>query len=194
MKEKMVRGDGSFVFCVLAVAAEQGRHREHYLWHDISMEENQTEGKELSAQIMEIFQKSKQDTRLLSPLNLAFVGDAIYEVVIRTLVLEEANAPVNKLNAKARGFVKAEAQAVLMHCLLEAEILTEQEIGIYKRGRNAKSYTSAKNASLTDYRTATGFEAMMGFLYLEGKTGRMLELIKKAAELADRKTSGNKRL
>ncbi len=158
------------------------------------MEENQTEGKELLAQIMEIFQKPKQDTRLLSPLNLAFVGDAIYEVVIRTIVLEEANAPVNKLNAKARGFVKAEAQAVLMHCLLEAGVLTEQEIGIYKRGRNAKSYTSAKNASLTDYRTATGFEAMMGFLYLEGKTGRMLELIKKAAELADRKTSGNKRL
>lgn len=147
------------------------------------MEEKQ----EFSAQITESFGKKKQNTYQISPLNLAFLGDAVYEVVIRTLVLAEANAPVNKLNAKARQFVKAETQAVFMHTLLESKVLTQEEIGIYKRGRNAKSYTSAKNASLADYRTATGLEALIGFLYLEGQTERLLELIKKAAELTGKR-------
>jgi len=142
---------------------------------------------ELCAQVLMCFGLKKQNTGLLSPLNLAFVGDAIYEVVIRTAVLEEANAPVNRLNAKAREFVKAQGQARLMHSLLEAEVLSEKELSIYKRGRNAKSYTAAKNASLADYHTATGLEALMGYLYLEGKTQRMLELIQIAAGLTGMK-------
>lgn len=138
----------------------------------------------LSDQIIKSFGKEKQDTNFLSPLNLAYIGDAIYEVVIRTAVLEEGNAPVNKLNAKAREFVKAESQAVLMRNLLQAEFLTEKELSVYKRGRNAKSNTSAKNASLQDYRTATGFEALLGYCYLEGQMERLLDIIQKAAELA----------
>lgn len=137
----------------------------------------------LSAQIIRSFGKEKQDNNLLSPLNLAYIGDAIYEVVIRTAILEEGNAPVNKLNARARKFVKAQSQAVFMHSLLQAEVLTEFEVSIYKRGRNAKSNTSAKNASLQDYRTATGFEALLGYLYLEGQMERLLDLVKQAAEL-----------
>ena len=151
------------------------------------MEQEWNESREFVEQILGFFGKEKQNTNLLSPLNLAYIGDAIYEAVIRTLVLEEANAPVNKLNAKAREFVKAKSQAVLVHKLLDAEFLTEKELEIYKRGRNAKSNTAAKNASLTDYRTATGFEALLGYLYLEGQTGRMLELIKQAAALAGMK-------
>lgn len=139
---------------------------------------------ELSEQIIKSFGKEKQDTSLFSPLNLAYIGDAIYEVVIRTVILEEGNAPVNKLNAKAREFVKAKSQAVLMHHLLQAEFLTEKELAIYKRGRNAKSNTSAKNASLQDYHTATGFEALLGYFYLEGQTERLLNIVKMAVELA----------
>lgn len=135
---------------------------------------------ELCMQILESFGRKKQDSNLLSPLNLAYIGDAVYEVIIRTVVLEEGNTAVNKLNAKARSFVKAESQALFMHALLDAEILTEKEKSIYKRGRNAKSYTSAKNASLTDYRTATGLEALVGYLYLEGQTERILELLQMA--------------
>lgn len=137
-----------------------------------------------SDQIIESFGKQKQDTNLLSPLNLAYIGDAVYEVVIRTVVLEEGNAPVNKLNAKAREFVKATTQAVLMHCLLQTEILTEKERSIYKRGRNAKSNTAAKNASLKDYHTATGFEALIGYLYLEGQMERLLKIVRQSIELA----------
>lgn len=148
------------------------------------MNEGCKKSEEFFMRIMKNFGKEKQDTNLLSPLNLAYIGDAIYEVVIRTVVLENGNAPVNKLNAKARNFVKAESQALLMHKLLDSGILTEKETGIYKRGRNAKSYTSAKNASLTDYRTATGFEALIGYLYLEGQTDRMLEMIKQSVRLA----------
>ena len=78
------------------------------------------EKRELSDQIIKSFGKEKQDTNLLSPLNLAYIGDAIYEVVIRTIVLEEGNAPVNRLNAKARELVKAKSQAVFMQNLLKA--------------------------------------------------------------------------
>lgn len=142
------------------------------------------EKQELFDQIIENFGKEKQDTNLLSPLNLAYIGDAIYEVVIRTIVLEEGNAPVNKLNAKARELVKAKSQAVFMQRLLSANLLTQKELSIYKRGRNAKSNTSAKNASLQDYHTATGFEALLGYFYLEGQMERLLEIVKQAIELA----------
>lgn len=147
------------------------------------MKDNKVE-QGISDQIIKSFGKEKQDTNLLSPLNLAYIGDAIYEVVIRTVVLEHGNAPVNKLNAKAREFVKAKSQAMLMHHLLLADILTEKEITIYKRGRNAKSNTSAKNASLQDYRIATGFEALLGYFYLEGQMERLLHVVKQSIELA----------
>lgn len=146
------------------------------------MKEENNQYLELCMQILESFDRKKQDSNLLSPLNLAYIGDAVYEVIIRTVVLEEGNTAVNKLNAKVRTFVKAQSQALLMHALLETEILTEKEKNIYKRGRNAKSNTSAKNASLTDYRIATGLEALVGYLYLEGETERILELIKIAIE------------
>ncbi len=104
--------------------------------------------------------------------------------MIRTIVLEEGNAPVNRLNAKARELVKAKSQAVFMQNLLKANLLTQKELSIYKRGRNAKSNTSAKNASLQDYHTATGFEALLGYFYLEGQMEHLLEIIKQAIELS----------
>lgn len=117
-----------------------------------------------------------KDIRSFSPLTLAYIGDAVYEIVIRTIIVEKGNAPVNKLHHKASSLVKAVAQKEAMGKILP--LLTEEEEAVYKRGRNAKSYTSAKNASVIDYRIATGFEALMGFLYLMGRNERMLELVK----------------
>jgi len=112
----------------------------------------------------------------LAPLILAHIGDAIYEVVIRTITLSKGNRPVEKVHKEAISYVNAKTQAEAADFLLP--MLTEEEADIYKRGRNAKANTKAKNASIGDYRKATGFEALMGYLYLKGETDRMLELIK----------------
>lgn len=131
----------------------------------------------LLEQIKECFACKEQDVRAYSPLTLAYIGDAIYDLVIRSVVVERANRSANDLHRKTVKYVKAPAQAAMIQALLGE--LTEEEEAVYKRGRNAKSYTSAKNASLGDYRKATGFEALMGYLYLTGRTERMLFLIKK---------------
>lgn len=115
------------------------------------------------------------DIKTYSPLTLAFIGDSIFDLVIRTCVVESGNAPVNKLHKRASQLVSATAQAELYHLLQDQ--LTEEESAVYKRGRNAKSFTSAKNASVVDYRIATGLEALMGYLYLTDRMERLLELV-----------------
>ena len=124
----------------------------------------------------ELFELEDTDIRTYSPLTLAYIGDAIYELVIRTILVEKGNAQVNKLHQRASKLVKASAQSEIIEKL--KPYLTEEEMGIFKRGRNAKSFTMAKNASMSDYRRATGFEALMGYLYLTEQWDRMLELIK----------------
>jgi ribonuclease-3 family protein len=131
--------------------------------------------------IKKTFECGGQDVRAYSPLTLAYIGDGIYELVIRSIVVERANRSNNDLHKMTVKYVKAERQSAMIHELLP--MLTEEEEQIYKRGRNAKSYSSAKNASTGDYRRATGFEALMGYLYLTGQEDRMLELIKKGIEL-----------
>lgn len=126
--------------------------------------------------LREQFELKEQDLRTYSPLTLAYIGDAIYDLVIRTIVVERGNCQPNKLHQRTSTMVKAAAQAEMIEKLLPQ--LTEEEEQIYKRGRNAKSYTMAKNATMSDYRKATGFEALMGYLYLKGDTVRMVELIK----------------
>lgn len=123
-----------------------------------------------------LFALEPEDIRSYSPLTLAYVGDAVYELVIRTMIISKGNAPVNKLHKRSAALVKAPAQAQMMKVI--EPLLSEEELHIYKRGRNAKSYTSAKNASVIDYRIATGFEALMGWFYLQERQERMLELIK----------------
>ncbi len=122
----------------------------------------------------------KGDVTSYSPLALAYIGDGIYELVIRTLVVERGNKQVKKLHRETSRLVKAQAQSAMMDTLLA--LLTEEEADIYRRGRNAKSYTAAKNASVLDYRRATGFEALMGYLYLKDDMPRLLELVKKAVD------------
>ena len=126
--------------------------------------------------IQELFQLEDTDIRTYSPLTLAYIGDAIYELVIRTILVEKGNTQVNKLNQRANRLVKASAQSEMIEKLKPH--LTEEEMAVFKRGRNAKSYTMAKNATMSDYRRATGFEALMGYLYLTEQWERMLELIK----------------
>lgn len=110
-----------------------------------------------------------------SPLALAYIGDAVYELAIRTLVMNRGNMQVNKMHKKTANLVKADAQAHF-YLLLEEE-LTDAEKAAYRRGRNAKSFTMPKHATMKDYRMATGFEALMGYLYLSGKTERMVDLV-----------------
>lgn len=126
------------------------------------------------------FQLENRDIKTYSPLTLAYIGDGVYEIVIRTILVSRGNCPPNKLHKRASALVKAESQSDMM-AVIES-FLTEEEASVYKRGRNAKSYTMAKNASMSDYRRATGFEALMGYLYLQGKEERMVELIKVGLE------------
>lgn len=113
--------------------------------------------------------------REYSPLALAFIGDAVYEVFVRARVLAEANTSANTLHKKAISYVKAAAQARAAKALIDT--LNEDELAAFKRGRNAKSATVPKNADLTDYRYATGLEALFGYLYLSGESERLNELM-----------------
>ena len=135
-------------------------------------------------QIKDIFELEDVEAKQYSPLTLAYIGDAVYEIIIRTILVEHGNAPVNKLHQKASSLVKAQAQANLIH-LIEKD-LTEEELSVYKRGRNAKSATTAKNASIRDYRTATGLEALVGYLYLDNQMERALKLVKLGLERMER--------
>ena len=122
-----------------------------------------------------VFGLSSKDWKLYSPLTLAYLGDAVYEMVIRTICVKRANMQTQKLHRKVTGYVSAKAQAKMMDAL--AGELTEEEESIYRRGRNSKPYTKAKNASMEEYLKATGFEALVGYLYLQKEYERMNVLI-----------------
>lgn len=125
------------------------------------------------------------DIRAYSPLTLAFVGDCVYDLIVRTVIVERANAAPNTLHNRKSRVVKAASQAACAAALL-AE-LTDEELAVYKRGRNAHSYTTAKNASIADYRKATGLEALYGFLYLTDRMDRLFYLVKRSFELTGTK-------
>lgn len=128
------------------------------------------------SRIKEFFELPGADIRSYSPLTLAYIGDGIYELVIRTILVEQGNCQPQKLHKRASALVKAQTQSAMMETL--TPLLTDEELAVYRRGRNAKSYTMAKNATMGDYRRATGFEALMGYLYLTQQEPRMLKLIK----------------
>ena len=139
----------------------------------------------LREQVLGAFELKEQDYRSFGALTLAYIGDAVYDLIIRTSVVYKSQKQVNDLHKKATRFVKAEAQAVMIQALIDHEMLNEEELAVYKRGRNTKSHTSAKNASIAAYRKATGFEAVIGFLYITGRTERILELVRAGIELAE---------
>ena len=127
-------------------------------------------------QLKELFHLEDQDLRSYSPLTLAYIGDGVYELIIRTILVKKGNCPVNRLHKKASSLVKAGAQSAIMEVIEEK--LTPEELSVYRRGRNAHSPTMAKHATMADYRRATGFEALMGYLYLKEDYTRMFTLVR----------------
>lgn len=113
----------------------------------------------------------------LSPLNLAFIGDCVYEMLVRESLVAEANRPVNDLHKESVKFVSAKAQTQAYEKI--KDILTEEETAVYKRGRNAKVGHSPKSATEGEYHCATGIEALFGFLYLSDRIDRIKELFSK---------------
>ena len=117
----------------------------------------------------------------VSPLSLAYIGDAVYEVYIRSYIMRSDNMPVAKLHKAATRYVSARAQAQIVKSIMDD--FTAEELSVYKRGRNAHSYTSAKNADIVDYRMATGLEALLGYLHIKKDTARLEEIITKCIDV-----------
>lgn len=133
-------------------------------------------GFEFDSYMQEVFQMKEVYVHSYSPLTLAYIGDSIYDLIIKSLVINQGNRQVNKLHKETSMYVQASTQSLMMRAMQEE--LTEEEHAVYKRGRNAKSVSPAKNQSITDYRRATGFEALLGYLYLKKEWKRMLDLVK----------------
>ena len=119
----------------------------------------------------------KMDYKQLNGLTLAYMGDAVYEIYIRKYVISLGYSKVNDLHKRVIKFTSGNAQACLMHYLLEIEFLTEEEINIFKRGRNSHVHTVRKNMNIQDYLDATGFEALIGYLYLQENIERIKEIV-----------------
>lgn len=133
-------------------------------------------GFEFDSYMREVFQMEEVDVQTYSPLTLAYMGDCVFDLVIKSLMISHGNKQVNKLHKDTSNLVQASSQSLMMRAIQEH--LTEEEHAIYKRGRNAKSVTPAKNQSITDYRRATGFEALLGYLYLKKEWNRLIDLVK----------------
>ena len=134
-------------------------------------EDNKTE-KTFLQSVQDTFGKGKLKPSQYSALGLAYIGDGVYDLI----VLDLGNGKVKNFHRMTSNIVKAESQAKVVNAILDS--LTDEEMAIFKHGRNAKSATSAKNASITDYRIATGFEALIGHLYLSHEMDRAMELVK----------------
>ncbi|MBE7049809.1 MAG: Mini-ribonuclease 3 [Ruminococcaceae bacterium] len=123
------------------------------------------------------------DANQVSPLSLAYIGDAVYELYIRSYIMHSVNMPVAKLHKAATKFVSAKSQSKIYHMIKDS--LTEEENAVFKRGRNAHSYTSAKNADIVQYRIATGLEALIGYLYIKKDTERLEQIISMCIHCAE---------
>lgn len=121
-------------------------------------------------------EKSKEEVRMLSPLVWAYVGDAVYELYVRTHLINTSNAKPHKLHMESIKYVKAEAQAKILDKI--NEFFTEEEKEIVRRGRNTENHHVAKNANIADYAHSTGFEALIGYLYLTCQDERLEEILK----------------
>ncbi len=124
--------------------------------------------------LCESFGLKDRDPKTLPGLTLAYVGDCVFEIVVRSTLVEQGLNHVSDLNKIATGIVSAKAQAAFMKTI--EETLEPDEKDAYRRGKNANSTSIPKSATRVEYHTATGFEALMGYLFLEGKTDRILEI------------------
>ena len=117
------------------------------------------------------------DVNLINGIALAFEGDAIYSTYIRKHLIFQGLTKPNQLHRKTTRYVSAKAQAMLITKMLEAQLLSEKEEDIYRRGRNANSHTKAKNTDVVTYKMSTGFEAVIGYLHMTEQIERLEELI-----------------
>lgn len=135
------------------------------------------------------FRLQEVDVNSYSPLVLAYIGDCVFDLIIKSMVINGGNKQVHKLHEKTSSYVQAASQSKMMRAMQPC--LNEEEHAVYRRGRNAKSVSPAKNQSITDYRRATGFEALIGYLYLKKEYGRMMELVKIGIDNLEEKENGN---
>lgn len=124
------------------------------------------------------------ETELYSPLVLAYIGDCVFDLIIKSMVISRGNKQVQKLHEETSKYVQASAQSAMMRAM--QPYLTEGEHAVYRRGRNTRSVSPAKNQSITDYRRATGFEALIGHLYLQRAYDRLMELVKIGLDSLDK--------
>lgn len=117
---------------------------------------------------------TEPQARMYSPLTLAFLGDAVYSLLVRNMLTKASNKPTGKLHKESIKYVNAAFQAQMIKALIDN--LTEEELAVFKRGRNAHSSHSPKNQNEGDYRYATGLESLYGYLYLCGNTTRINEI------------------
>lgn len=120
---------------------------------------------------------TKANVKLVNGIALAFEGDAVYSMYVRRHLIMSGQTKPNQLHRRATYYVSAKAQAMLVAALLDQNLLTEEETGIYKRGRNADTHTKAKNTDVVTYKMSTGFEALIGYLHMLGQIERLEELI-----------------
>ncbi len=126
--------------------------------------------------IQQHYPLSEVELRSYSAQAFAYIGDSVYDMIIRTMVMSKGNNRPNKYHQEVIPYVNAAAQTEMVHKI--KNYLTEEEMTIFKRGRNAKTMSPAKNQSIHDYRFATGFEALLGYLYLSGKMDRAMQLVR----------------
>lgn len=128
------------------------------------------------------------NAKLLNPLSLAYVGDAVLDQHVRTYIILKLQSKPNRLHQEAKRFVSAKSQTITLEALIETKWFTEEETDILKRGRNAKSYTKAKNTDVQTYRKSSALEAVIGFLYLEGQTERLHTLLDQIVKLVEERS------
>jgi len=122
------------------------------------------------------------DNKLLNPLTLAYMGDAVLDQHVREYIVLKLKAKPNRLHQEAKRYVSAKSQAQTLEFLMENNWFTEDELDIVRRGRNAKSYTKAKNTDIQTYRKSSGLEAVIGYLYLEKEQERLTALLERVVQ------------
>lgn len=138
---------------------------------------------DLAKEIREKLDIKETDINTYNPLTLAFIGDSVFETIVRTMVVSKGNKSVNALAKDKNKIVNAKTQSRIAEILTDE--FTEEEADVFRRGKNAKTANHSKSAAYSEYHRATGLEAVFGYLYLTGNIDRCVELIKKALDRLD---------
>ena len=136
---------------------------------------------DIAKEIREKLDIKETDINTYNPLTLAFIGDSVFETIVRTMVVSKGNKSVNALAKDKNKIVNAKTQSRIAEILTDE--FTEEEADVFRRGKNAKTANHSKSAAYSEYHRATGLEAVFGYLYLTGNIDRCVELIKKALDV-----------